>query len=70
MEKLNGQALAREGLDCENNTIQICKRCYHCLKFRRQRPHVSLANDLVFGDLPQELADLTWAEQRLISSTA
>ena len=67
MEKLNGQALAREGLDYENNTIQICKRCYHCLKFRRQHPLVSLANDFVFGDLPQELADLTWAEHRLIS---
>jgi hypothetical protein len=67
MAKLNGQALAREGFDGENNTIQICKRCHHCLKYRRQRPHVSLANDFVFGDMPPELADLTWAEQRLIS---
>ena len=28
---------------------------------------MSLANDLVFGELPKELADLTWAEQRLIA---
>ena len=66
-ETLRGLALCRDGFNTLNRTISVCIRCYQSLQFRRQRPLISLANDLVFGDIPEELTGLSWAEERLIA---
>ena len=60
-------ALCREGVDEKSESINICKRCFHCIKTIRKTPRLAVANNLDFGAIPPELQDLTWAEERVIS---
>ena len=43
--------------------------CYQCLTSleKKQMPSGALANGLWIGDVPSELQNLTWMEQRLIA---
>jgi hypothetical protein len=66
LEALNGLALDVAGLNQRASTITICSTCSNALAHRR-RPHLALANGLEIGSVPPELANLTWAEQRLIA---
>ena len=54
------------GLDATQATVSMCKRCHYALQYRKRRPQVAIANNLWFGKIPDELKELTWAEERLI----
>ena len=43
--------------------------CNHCLKELKNKrlPKLAIANGLAFGNVPAELADLTWVEEKLIA---
>ena len=62
----NGLALHKSGLDSSRNTMTLCNHCLKELKSKRV-PKLALANGLAFGNVPPELAALTWVEERLIA---
>ena len=45
----------------------FCSTCHHCLTVDKKIPIDSLANYRWIGDVPEELRDLTWIEESLIS---
>ena len=48
------------------NKDSICRKCAASLK-KEQMPSKALANGLWLGEIPSELQNLTWMEQRLIA---
>jgi len=55
-------------IDQDLSTLQMCSTCEGSLgKESDKPPRCSLANSLSRGDLPPQLADLTWTERRLIA---
>jgi len=62
-----GMALCDKGVNSDAGTINVCKRCYHSLNKLRRTPHLAISNNLDFGEIPPELLDLSWAEERVIS---
>ena len=54
------------GIDSANGRVTLCNLCDNSLQVE-SLPKNALANDLWFGDIPDELKDLTWAEQKVIA---
>lgn len=69
-QHLEGLALEihHGALDQDLSILQMCSTCQNSLdKESDKPPRCSLANSLSRGDLPPQLADLTWTERRLIA---
>src|SRR5579859_4952315 len=47
--------------------ISLCSLCHHSLANDKKTPQDSLANYQWIGDIPEELRDLNWIEESLIS---
>src|SRR5579859_2269659 len=48
--------------------ISLCSSCHHSLADDKKTPRDSLANYRWIGDIPEELRDLNWIEESLISA--
>ena len=64
--ELKDLAMNIKGIDFDSHTINICLRCYGY--FTKSRlPPCAMANNFLFGDVPDVLKGLTWVEQRLVA---
>jgi hypothetical protein len=67
---LTGLVVNKKGLkkcDSIDPEIDMCKKCYQSIIRRNKMPTLALANDLYLGPIPEELKDLTMAEEALIA---
>jgi hypothetical protein len=66
LEWLNNLCFERAGISEDDSSFAVCNACLEHLR-KGDRPPCALANGLFFGKIPDELKDLTWAEQRVIA---
>ncbi|KAE8220322.1 hypothetical protein CF319_g6139 [Tilletia indica] len=65
---INGLALDKAGVHVDGTQVEldICAECKSCLTGKTTRiPRLSLANGNIRGQLPEDLQDITWLEERL-----
>ena len=62
---MEGILLDQRGVE-NNENLFLCKDCYISIK-KNETPPLSLANDLLLGDVPPELQDLTPIEESMIA---
>ncbi|CAF0973458.1 unnamed protein product [Brachionus calyciflorus] len=66
--QLNNLVLEPNGFDFDNATLKICGSCEAYLA-KNSTPKYALVNQLYLGQIPEELKDLTYSEQILISKS-
>jgi len=64
--KSQGILVDARGITASSNSLMLCKECYSHLN-RGKTPPLSIANDMVIGDVPDELRDLTIVEESMIA---
>jgi hypothetical protein len=66
-QRSNNTVDAKKVLACnDSERLRICKKCEKILRTKKV-PTMALNNGLDFGEVPQELQNLTMTEQRMIS---
>ncbi|CAF0983083.1 unnamed protein product [Brachionus calyciflorus] len=64
--ELNGFVLEKNGLNYNDLTINLCGNCEAYL-IKYETPKYGLINELYIGSIPQQLTDLSFSEEILIS---